>query len=191
MLTSHVLFDIHQIGVSGVNMCKYVPGCALFLSGMLCTSIFYPSRSHQINIENYQIIYRIPTGLKAHTNFTGRQFLIINHDPFDWIDVNVAINTRTRENIAVATCLESRASIFAIPRIRAGEVYTLQTNNLVAQALPGLQDSLTQIYDLRILATTPWGQSSWNGRWEKSASWAPARPRHGMHRHEEMAHAGR
>ena len=36
--------------------------------------------------------------------------------------------------------------------IAAGEVYTLQTNNLAAQALPGLQDSLTQIYDLRHLS---------------------------------------
>jgi hypothetical protein len=190
MLNSNVLFDIHQIGVSGVDMYKYVHGCVLFLSGILCTSIFYPSRNHQINKDNYQIIHRIPAGLKAHTKFTGRQFLIINHDPFDWIDVKVTINTRTRENIAVATFLESGASIFVIPRIRAGEVYTLQTNNLEAQALPGLQDSLTQIYDLRILATTPWGQSSWDGRWERSASWAPARPRHGIHRPAVMAHGG-
>ena len=128
--------------------------------------------------DNYQIIHRISYGLKAHTKFTGRQFLIINHDPFDWIDVNVTINTRTRENQSLQPSLESGASIFAIPRIRAGEVYTLQTNNLAAQALPGLQDSPTQTYDLRILATTPWGQSSWDGRWEKIASWAPCYARH-------------
>lgn len=145
-------------------MDKYVLGCILFFVGIFCTSVFYPSRIYQINTDNYQIIDRVSNGLKSHANFTGRQFLIINQDPFDWIDVNLSINPRTRENLVVETSIESGARFFAIPRIRAGEVYTLQTDNLAAQTLPSLQDSPTQTYDLRIFATTPWGQSSWDGR---------------------------
>jgi hypothetical protein len=56
--------------------------------------------------------------------------------------------------------------IFAIPRIRAGEMCTLQANQLTAQAFSGIQALPIQDYYLRILGTTPWGLSSWDGRWE-------------------------
>jgi hypothetical protein len=52
-------------------------------------------------------------------------------------------------------------------------MYTLQANQLTAQAVSGIQALPTQAYYLRILGTTPWGLSSWDGRWEQIASRDP------------------
>jgi hypothetical protein len=77
------------------------------------------------------------------------------------------------ENQVVAESVASDEIIFAVPRIRAGEIYTLQANQLTAQALSGTQALPTQAYYLRILGTTLWGLSSWDSRWEQIASRDP------------------
>jgi hypothetical protein len=143
------------------------------LFGIVCTSIFYTSQRYQNISEDYQITHKISDGLKAYAQFTGRQFLIINHDPCDWVDVTVAVNARIRENQVVAESVASDEIIFAVPRLRAGEMYTLQANQLTAQAFSGIQALPAQAYYLRILGTTPCGMSSWDGRWEQIASRDP------------------
>jgi len=102
--------------------------------GIVCTSIIYTSQRYQNVSEHYQIIHKISDGLKSYAQFTGRQFLIINHDPFDWVDVTVAVNARIREDQVVAEFVASNEIIFAVPQISAGELYTLQTNQLTVQA---------------------------------------------------------
>ena len=52
-------------------------------------------------------------------------------------------------------------------------MYTLQANQLTAQAFSGIQALPIQAYYLRILGTTPWGLSSWDDRWEQIASRDP------------------
>jgi hypothetical protein len=72
---------------------------------LYCRNLY--AQQYQNVSENYQITHEMSDGLKAYTQFTGRQFLIINHDPFDWVDVTVAVNARIRENQVVAESVAS------------------------------------------------------------------------------------
>lgn len=143
--------------------------------GIFCTSIFHLSQNSHNTPEPYQIAYSIADGLKAYANFTGKQFLIINHDSFDWKNVTVAVNARKGRNPVVIESVDSDEIVFAVavPRIKAGEMYTLQTHQLTAQTSLEVPALPTQAYSLRILGTTPWGPSSWDGRWEQIASRVP------------------
>jgi hypothetical protein len=149
-----------------VDLRRYLFMYVSLFVGIVCTSVIYTPHQYQNVSEYYQITHKISDGLKVYAQFAGRQFLIINHDPFDWVDVTVAVNARIRENQVVAESVASDEIIFAVPRIRVGEMYTLQANQLTAQAFSGIQALPTQAYYLRILGRTPWGLSSWDGRWE-------------------------
>jgi hypothetical protein len=152
---------------------KYSLICVLLCMGMVCTAIFSCSRSYQNTQASYRITHNISDGLKVYANFTGRQFMIINHDAFDWIDVTVDVNVRKDSTSVVVESVDSDQLRFAVPRIRAGGMYTLQTYQLAAQTSPEAQVLPTQAYSLRILGATPWGPSSWDGRWEPIASRVP------------------
>jgi hypothetical protein len=154
---------------------KYPLISILLGMGIFCTSIFHLSKNFQNTPEPYQITYNISNGLKAYANFTGKQFLIINHDSFDWKNVTLAVKVMKGGNPVVVESVDSDeiAFAFALPRIKAGEMYTLQTHQLTPHASVEAQALATQIYSLRILGTTPWGPSSWDGRWEQIASPVP------------------
>jgi hypothetical protein len=123
-------------------------------------------KSHQPVSHHYKITDKTSDGLKAYTKFTGTQFLIINHDPFDWMDVTVAVNAQRIENQVVSAIGERNELILTVPRIRSGGMYTLETSPLAAEAVTGISTLAARTYSLRILGTTPWGKSSWDGRWE-------------------------
>jgi hypothetical protein len=123
-------------------------------------------KSHQPVSHHYKITDKTSDGLKAYTKFTGTQFLIINHDPFDWMDVTVAVNAQRIENQVVSAIGERNELILTVPRIRSGGMYTLETSPLAAEAATGISTLAARTYSLRILGTTPWGKSSWDGRWE-------------------------
>jgi hypothetical protein len=123
-------------------------------------------KSHQPVSHHYKITDKTSDGLKAYTKFTGTQFLIINHDPFDWMDVTVAVNAQRIENQVVSAIGERNELILTVPRIRSGGMYTLETSPLAAEAATGTSTLAARTYSLRILGTTPWGKSSWDGRWE-------------------------
>jgi hypothetical protein len=143
--------------------------------GIYCTSIFHPSQNSHNTPDLYQIAYNISDGLKAYANFTGKQFLIINHDSFDWENVTVAVKAMKDGSPVVVESVDRDeiSFAFAVPRIKAGEMYTLQTHQLTAQTSLAVQTLPTQAYSLRILGTTPRGLSSWDGRWEQIASRVP------------------
>jgi hypothetical protein len=156
-----------------VEFRKYSLVGVLLCMGMVCMPIFYCSESHQ-NIEPiYQITHNRSDGLKTYANFTGTQFLIINHDAFDWMDVTVAVNVRKGDPPVIVEPVDGNQIRFTVPRIRAGEMYTLQTYQLTAQTSPAAQTLPTQAYSLRILGATPRGPSAWDGRWEPIVSRAP------------------
>jgi hypothetical protein len=123
-------------------------------------------KSHQPVSHHYKITDKTSDGLKAYTKFTGTQFLIINHDPFDWMDVTVAVNAQRIENQVVSAIGERNELILTVPRIRSGGMYTLETSPLAAEAVTGISTLAARTYSLRILGTTPSGKSSWDGRWE-------------------------
>ena len=87
----------------------------LLFFGIVYTSIFYTSQRYQNISEDHQINHKISDGLKAYAQFTGRQFLINNHDPFGWVDITVAVNARIGENQVVAESVASDEIIFAVP----------------------------------------------------------------------------
>jgi hypothetical protein len=152
---------------------KYPLISILLVIGILCTSIFHPSPNSHNTPDLYQIVYDISDGLKAYANFTGKQLLIINHDSFDWENVTVAVKAVKGGSPVVVESVERNEIAFAVPRIKAGEMYTLQTHQLTAQTSLAVQTLPTQAYSLRILGTTPRGLSSWDGRWEQIASRVP------------------
>jgi hypothetical protein len=123
----------------------------------------------------YQTTYKIYNGLKSYANFTEKQILIINHDSYGWKNVTVAVNARRGRNPVVIESVDSDEIVFAfaVPRIKAGEMYTVQIHQLTAQTSLAVQALPTQAYSLRILGTTPRGLSSWDGRWEQIASRVP------------------
>jgi hypothetical protein len=143
--------------------------------GVFCTSIFHLSQNSHNTPEPYQIVYSISDGLKAYANFTGKQFFIINHDSFDWKNVTVAVKAMKGGSPVVVESVASDeiAFAFVVPRIKAGEMYTLQIYQLTAQTSLAVQALPTRAYFLRILGTTPRGLSSWDGRWEQLASRVP------------------
>jgi hypothetical protein len=154
---------------------KYPLISILLGMGIFFTSICHLSQNSQSIPEPYQITYNMSDGLKAYANFTGKQLLIINHDSFDWKYVTVAVKAIKGVNPVVVESVDSDeiTFAFAVPRIKAGEMYTLQTYQLTAQTALEVQALPTQAYSLRILGTTPWGPSSWDGRWEQIASRVP------------------
>jgi hypothetical protein len=138
----------------------------LLCAGAASVFIFYASQNHQNISEDYRITHKMSEGLTAYAKFTGKQFLIINHDPFDWMDVTVAINTKKGNNQGVVESVDSAEILFTVPRIKTGESFTLQANSFTTPASPETQTLPTQVYSLKILGKTPRGQSSWDGRWE-------------------------
>ena len=136
------------------------------LVAIIYTIIPYTFQNTQNISYNYRITHKSSEGLSAYTKFTGKQFLVINRDPFDWVDVTVEINTESAENRPSSKLMENGDLTFAVPRIRAGGNYTLETGQLTANAPAGTQMLTAQAYQLRILGTTPSGRSSWDGRWE-------------------------
>ena len=91
--------------------------------GIYCTSIFHPSQNSHNTPDLYQIAYNISDGLKAYANFTGKQFLIINHDSFDWENVTVAVKAMKDGSPVVVESVDRDeiSFAFAVPRIKAGE----------------------------------------------------------------------
>jgi hypothetical protein len=133
---------------------------------IICTAISYTTQGHRPTLSQYEITHKISNGLKVYTKFTGKQFLIINNDPFDWVDVTLAVNAKRIANQVVSEAMDSDELILAVPRIRSGGTYTLETSHLSAN-LPTQTPMLTaQAYHLSIVSTTPWGKSSWDGHWE-------------------------
>jgi hypothetical protein len=149
--------------------------CVLLGMGIICIPPFYSPQSYQNIPITYQNTQTISDGLKAYANFTGKQFLIINHDAFDWRDVTVAVHARQGPTPVIVDSVDPNEIIFAsaVPRIRAGEMYTLQTRRLTAQTSLEAQALPTQAYSLRILGAAPWGPGSWDGHWEQIASRVP------------------
>lgn len=92
--------------------------------------------------------------------------MIIKHNTFDWADVTVAVNTKRIENQVISAIGDSNELILAVPRIKSGGMYTLETRSLAAEVATGARTLTAQGYDLRILGTTPRGKSSWDDRWE-------------------------
>jgi hypothetical protein len=136
------------------------------LIAVVTTTIFYTFRDDQSPPVHYKMSYKTSDGLKAYAKFTGKQFLIINHDPFDWTDVTIAINAMRIENQVVSEAGESDELIFPIARIRSGGIHTLEAGQLSADLPIGARPLTAQAYHLSILGMTPWGKSSWDGRWE-------------------------
>jgi hypothetical protein len=170
-----LMFGIDRVEHMMAEFHKY-PFISILLSlGIFCTSIFHLSKNFESTPVSYQITYEISDGLKAYANFTGKQFLIINHDSYDWKNVTVAVKAMKGGSPVVVESIDSDeiAFAFAVPRIKAGEMYTLQTRQLTAQTSLGVQALPTQTYSLRILGMTPWGPSSSDGRWEQIASRVP------------------
>ncbi len=145
---------------------QYLLVCIPLLIAVVYVTLVHTFRSHQSISYHYGITHKTSDGLKAYAKFTGKQFLIINHDPFDWMDVTVAVNAQRIENQVVSAIGERNELILAVPRIRSGGKYTLETSPLAAEVATGTQTLAAQTYSLRILGTTPWGKSSWDGRWE-------------------------
>jgi hypothetical protein len=133
---------------------------------IICTTRSYTIQGHQPILPQYEITHKVSDGLKAYTKFTGKQFLIINNDPFDWVDVTLAVNAKRIANQVLSEAMASGELTLAVPRIRSGGMYTLETSHLSAN-IPTQAPALTaQAYHLSIVTTTPWGKSSWVGRWE-------------------------
>jgi hypothetical protein len=94
----------------------YIP----LLIAIVCSTIAYTFQSHDSVSYQYKITQKTSDGLKAYTKFTGKQFLIINNDPFDWMDVTVAVHAKQIENQVVSQSAESDELILVVPRIRSG-----------------------------------------------------------------------
>ena len=145
---------------------QYLLVCIPLLTVIVYVTLVHTFQSHQPISPPYGITHKASDGLKAYAKFTGTQFLIINHDPFDWMDVTVSVNAQRTENQGVSAIGERNELILAVPRIRSGGMYTLETSPLAAEVATGTQTLAARAYSLRILGTTPWGKSSWDGRWE-------------------------
>jgi hypothetical protein len=146
---------------------------AFLWSGTAGILIFYTSQPHQNIAENYRITHNISDGLTAYATFTGKQFIIINHDPFDWMDVTVALNIRKDDNQDVVQSVDGEEIFFTVPRIKTREIFTVQANQLTIPASSETHVLPTQAYSMKIVGKTPMGQSSWDGRWEQFGSRAP------------------
>jgi hypothetical protein len=137
-----------------------------FVMIISATAILYPMQDHQPILSQYEITHKVSNGLKVYTKFTGQQFLIINNDPFDWVDVTLAVNAKQTANQAVSETRESNELVLAVPRIRSGGTYTLGAGHLSANISTQPPVLTAQAYHLSIVSMTPWGKSSWDGRWE-------------------------
>lgn len=145
---------------------RYLLVYTLLLTVAVYAILVHPFQSRQPVSYHYGITHKTSDGLKAYAEFTGMQFLIINRDPFDWMDVTVAVNAQQIENQVVSAIGERNELILTVPRIRSGGIYTLETSPLAAEVATETPTVAARRYSLRILGTTPWGKSSWDGRWE-------------------------
>src|SRR6266536_3878469 len=117
-----------KIGVNtGTNNVRY-----LFIIFMLSTIILFSAisdtfQSFQMISQSYKLVNISSIGLKTYVNFTGNQFLIINHNAFDWTNVKFEVEAApVRDNPSEET-LQSEPVVINAPRIRAGGTYTVST----------------------------------------------------------------
>jgi hypothetical protein len=145
---------------------KYLFRSIILFVVMICTTVSPIVRDHQPVLSQYQITNVASGGLKVYTKFTGNQFIIINNDPFDWMNVTVAVTAKRIDRQVVSGGGDRDELIHAIPRIRSGGMYTLETRPLSVNVATQTEALTAQAYHLRISSMTPWGWSSWDGRWE-------------------------
>jgi hypothetical protein len=138
----------------------------LLFAVIVCTTISYTFQNNSSTSYLYKITQKTNEGLKVYIKFTGNQFLIVNHDSFDWMDVTFAITTESIGNHTVSETMAGRELILAVPRIKSGTAYTVDASQLTADVATWARTPTALAYHLRILGTTPWGKSFWHGRWE-------------------------
>jgi hypothetical protein len=101
--------------------------------------------------------------IKAHVKFTGRQFLIINNDKFDWTNVRFLVRSQRHSSDKNWPLAEFH---HRLSRIKAGSVYTLAVPFMADPASVDARDTAAPPYSLEIRCDTPQGPSFWAGRWD-------------------------
>jgi hypothetical protein len=137
----------------------------------LCTIILLSAisdtfQSSQMSSQSYRLANTSSAGLKTYVEFTGNQFLIINHSTFDWINVKFEVKATPVGDNSSEETLKSEPVVFNAPRIRPGGTYTVRAIPLAAGDRPSAQAAAPMPYHLDISCDTPQGQSFWSGHWE-------------------------
>jgi hypothetical protein len=123
-------------------------------------------QSSQRASQSYKLASTSGTGLKTYVEFTGNQFLVINHSAFDWTNVKFEVKAMPVSDHSSEEMLKSEPVVFNALRIRAGGTYTVSTTPLAAGERPSAQAAAPIPYHLDISCDTPQGQSFWSGHWE-------------------------
>jgi hypothetical protein len=94
-------------------------------------------------------------GLNAEVTFSANEFVISNKNDFDWTNVQMQIN----EVVAIPgfSC--------SIPKIAAGETYTVFSNRFFTPDGSQFDPTTTKIQRFTIACDTPKGPGSWSSTW--------------------------
>ncbi len=133
---------------------------------VLLSAISDTFQSFQMISQSYKLVNASSIGLKTYVNFTGNQFLIINHSAFDWTNVKFEVEAAPVRDNPSEERLKSEPVVLNASRIRAGGTYTVSTTPLGAGDGPSTHSSAPMPYHLKIWCDTPHGQSFWSGYWE-------------------------
>jgi hypothetical protein len=102
----------------------------IILSGVVSDTF----QSFQTIPQIYKLSNTSIIGLKTYVEFTGNQFLIINHSGFDWTNVIFEVKAAPVTDNSSEETLKSKPVVLNVPRIRAGGTYTVSTTPLRAGA---------------------------------------------------------
>jgi hypothetical protein len=96
--------------------------------------------------------------LNAEINFNGREFVIVNHDAYDWTFVKLQVNTGLREGGYV---LRTR-------KIRAGKTILLDSSRFAnADGMP-FDPRFIKPRNFSVWCDIPAGYGYWYREWEES-----------------------
>lgn len=102
--------------------------------------------------------------LKAYIRLTGIQFLIINKNQFDWINVRVDVNSDISQDHPLHRTIDPRPFMLTIPRINSGEAYSVEVTEFRREDGAKLAPETTPPESIKILSDTPLGRGSWYGK---------------------------
>ena len=95
--------------------------------------------------------------LNASVRFTGTQFIIVNNDSYDWLNIKMEIN---------GSLLKS-GFILKTTRIEAGETYTVGALQFAKKDGTRFDPGTYKPQSFDIYCETPEGENtSWSGGWE-------------------------
>jgi hypothetical protein len=152
------LLEIHKLKSRAI----WVISAVLTVTFLLISLMWVDnSRIHSLN---YTFPCTTLSTLKAHVQFTGTRFLIINQNKFDWTNIRIEVSTDINQNHHLHGTIYPNAFMLTVHKIDIGEPYPIEVTLFRRDDGTKLDPVTTRPENIKIWSDTPHGKGFWYGR---------------------------